>query len=153
MPDGMVQSFATAREAQRLLAAGGDLQLDRQLTLEMIHVQAWLFQSRWLPNLHWVILDAPEGGYFITSDRPVVWTAQGLEANAKPYWIKHEAVQLFVPLSSRTALIAGTTAVPSGTVVTHQRVNAVIAAHALSWLAGPTREVVEEAAAAGATLR
>jgi hypothetical protein len=152
MPDGLVKHFETAREAQQLLAAGGDLRLGRQLTLEMIHIQAWLFQSKWLPRLQWVILDAPKGGYFVTSDRPVIWTAGGVKTDAEPYWLEHEAVQLFVPLSSRTALLAGMTPVPADTEVDHRLINAVIAAHATSWIAGPTRAVVEEAAADGAAI-
>jgi hypothetical protein len=115
-------------------------------------MQAWYFQSKWLPRLHWVILDAPAGGYFVTTDRPVVWTAEGLKANAEPYWLDHEAVQLFVPLSSRTALMGGVATVPKGTPVRYRCVNAALAAHASSWIAGPTREIVEQAAADGAAL-
>jgi hypothetical protein len=41
---------------------------------EMVHLQAWDFQSRFFPRLSWKVLDAPGDPYFITCDRPALRT-------------------------------------------------------------------------------
>jgi len=110
--------------------------------LELMHVQAWYFQVRHFPRLSWVRLNTPDEEWFITSDRAVTWVADGI-ADTRPAALRHPTAQLVAPLTRKTALIGRHET--TGLNVTPRQINQFIACTASSWVAGPTRTVVEEA--------
>ncbi len=118
--------------------------MDRQATLEMVHFQAVYFQNRF-PLLSWAILDSPPAQFFITTDRPVVWGAEGFEADAPPGLLKHSAVQVMAPLTRTVALVGQPGAFTETAAFRPTEINSALAQHAESWVAGPTPEVVATA--------
>jgi Protein of unknown function (DUF4238) len=112
--------------------------------LELMHVQAWYFQVRHFPRLNWIRLDTPAEDWFVTSDRGVTWTAQGV-VNTPPAALRDETAQLVAPLTRNTTLFGGNQKAPLG--VNPREVNAFIASTASSWIAGPTESVVRQALA------
>jgi hypothetical protein len=112
--------------------------------LELVHLQAWYFQVRFFPRLHWIILDAPPGGHFIIGDRPVVWGFDGA-VGVQPRALRHPDVQLFATLTRSVALFAHHPSAPPPPTIQFQDVNRILASAAHEWIAGPTRVVVSEA--------
>ena len=110
--------------------------------LELMHMQAWYFQVRHFPRLNWVRLDAPVDDFFITSDRAVTWLADGF-ADTPPMALRHPTVQVFAPLTRKTTLIGRRET--KRLQVTPREVNRFIAFTASSWVAGPTKNIVEQA--------
>jgi hypothetical protein len=112
--------------------------------LEALHLQAWYFQVRHFPRLAWVKLTAPAGDSFITSDRGVAWLADGF-ADTPPAALRHPTTQVVAPLTKKVALVGrhGT----SSLHVTPREVNRFVAFAASEWIAGASKEIVEQALA------
>ena len=110
--------------------------------LECLHLQAWYFQIRHFPRLSWVRLTAPDGEFFITSDRGVAWLVDGY-ADTPPAALRHPTAQVVAPLTRKTALVGRHSAVRLN--VTPRDVNRFVAFASADWIAGPTREIVEQA--------
>jgi len=110
--------------------------------LEGIHMQAWYFQVRHFPSLHWRILAPPSGMSFITSDRGVSWSADG-EFHAPPSALRHPSAEVIAPLTAKLALLGRATA--SSVPVSAEMVNDRIARSAVEWVAGSSELVVSEA--------
>lgn len=121
---------------------GWKLVLRRDDQLEMLHLQAWYFQVRHFPRFSWVRLDAPDGEWFITSDRGVVWLVDGF-ADTPPAALRHPTAQVVAPLTRKIALVGryGTDRLQ----VTPREVNRFVAVAASDWIVGPTRDVVQRA--------
>lgn len=116
--------------------------------LEMIHMQAWYFQARHFPRLHWRIIAPPDGLEFITSDRGVTWSAAG-NYQAPPSALRHESAEVLAPLTARLALI-GRISEPSGPI-SAEEFNARVAMSAGEWIAGASEVSVTEALHARST--
>ncbi|MEK6407865.1 MAG: DUF4238 domain-containing protein [Acidobacteriota bacterium] len=116
--------------------------LTRDDPLEMMYMQAWYFQVRHFRRLSWVRLDAPDGEWFITSDRGVAWVVDGLP-DTPPAALRHPTAQVVAPLTRKIALVGrhGTHRLQ----VTPREVNRFVAFAASDWIVGPTRGVVETA--------
>lgn len=110
--------------------------------LEMLHMQAWYFQVRHFPSLSWTCLFAPPDGSFVTSDRGVAWLADG-QSNTPPAALRHPTAQVFAPLTNRIALVGRNEAQPMN--VTPRQINSHIASATSEWIAGASREIVEQA--------
>lgn len=110
--------------------------------LEMIHLQAWYFQVRHFPRLHWKLIAPPTGQSFITSDRCVSWSAGG-EVGIPPSALRHESAEVLAPLTCRLALIGRREAEPGP--VSAREVNNRIALSSIEWIAGSSENVVREA--------
>jgi hypothetical protein len=74
--------------------------------LDMIRMQAHIFETEHLPVLKWFKLTAPVGYYFITSDRPVCWDVPHLGASDSPAALRHPNVELTFTVDRNHALIA-----------------------------------------------
>ncbi|MBI3527299.1 MAG: DUF4238 domain-containing protein [Betaproteobacteria bacterium] len=116
--------------------------LQRDDHLEFLHLQAWHFQVQHFPRFSWVRLNTPDGEWFVTSDRVVTWLADGF-ADTPPAALRHPTTEVVAPLTRRTALIGRHET--QRLEVTPREVNRFIASTASSWVAGPTRSVVEQA--------
>lgn len=138
---GTRREVVDAEEFDAYRKQGWKLVLHRDDHLEMMHLQAWYFQVRHFPRLSWVRLNAPEGEYFITSDRGVAWVVDGY-ADTPPAALRHPTAQVVAPLTKHVALIGrhGT----SKLNVTPREVNLFVAFAASNWIAGPTKDVVEQ---------
>lgn len=110
--------------------------------LEGVHIQAYYFQARWFPRLRWFTLRPPEGEYFVLGDRPIGWGVPEC-LDAPPCCLRDEAAFLVAPLSHSLALVGRNDSRPWQ--VTPSQVNALLAAWAHDWVAGPTKDVVVEA--------
>lgn len=108
--------------------------------LELMHMQAWYLQVRHFPRLSWIRLNTPRDEWFITSDRVVTWLAGGL-ADTPPAALRNPTAQVVAPLTRKTALVGKQKA--QRLDVTPREVNRFIASTASSWIAGPTKCVVE----------
>lgn len=140
-PDtGERRQVSDSEEFRRLRVAGWKWILGRDDRLEMLHMQAWYFQVRHFPRLTWVRLNAPEGEWFITSDRGVSWIVDGF-ADGPPAALRHDTAQVIAPLTRKVALVGMHGSKKLG--VTPREVNRFIAASVSRWVAGPTKGVVE----------
>jgi uncharacterized protein DUF4238 len=110
--------------------------------LELIHMQAWYFQVRHFRRLCWVRLNAPDDGWFITSDRGVAWLVDGY-VDAPPAALRHPKAQVVAPLTRKVVLVGSNQT--DALRVTPRDVNRFTACVASNWIVGPTREVVEQA--------
>jgi hypothetical protein len=110
--------------------------------LEMVHMQAWYFQTRHFPRLSWTRLTAPEGVPFITSNRGVTWIVDGL-ADTPPAALRHHAAQVVAPLSQHVALVGRHASQTGPLRVSPREVNRFIASSTSDWIAGPNKEIIE----------
>lgn len=127
---------------EELRRNGWILKLSRDDHLELLHMQAWYCQVRHFPRLSWVKLTAPDGEFFITSDRSVAWLVDG-NADTPPAALRHPAAQVVAPLTRKTALVGRYGTAPLN--ATPREVNRFVAFATSDWIAGPTRESVEQA--------
>ena len=142
-PEFGVRTDVSDDEIEILRLAGWRWQLTNDDFLEMVHIQAYYFQARFFPRLAWRVLHAPEGTWFVTSDRPVAWGVDG-SWEVPPSALRHNRAELVVPISRSRALYATH---PNGVLldpVSPRQVNRVMATVAHHWIAGPERSVVEE---------
>lgn len=139
---GQRREVATFEELKAYHKLGWRLVLRSNDRLEMMHMQAWYFQVRHFPRLSWIRLNTRDDEWFVTSDRAVTWLAGGF-ADTPPAALRHPTAQLVAPLTRKTALVGRH---ETGRLeVTPREVNRFVAATASSWVAGPTRSVVEQA--------
>lgn len=139
---GETREAVTFDEFKSLSAQGWKWKLRNDDHLEMLHVQAWYFQTRHFPRMAWVRLNAPQGTSFITSDRAVAWIVDGY-ADAPPSALRDSSAQVVAPLTSTIALVGRHR---SGRLnVTPRDVNRFIAAAATDWVAGSSLDTVEQA--------
>jgi hypothetical protein len=123
--------------------AGWKIVLRREDHLELLHWQAWYFQVRHFPRLSWTRLQPPEGECFITSDRGVTWLVDGYHGQTTPAALRDPGAVVLAPLTKNLALVGHHGGEPLD--ATSWGVNALIAISASTWIAGPTREVVQRA--------
>jgi hypothetical protein len=129
-------------EFDELRKSGWRWVLRRDDNLEALHIQAWYFQVRHFPRLSWIWLTPPDGEFFITGDRGVAWLVDG-HADTPPAALRHPTAQVVAPLTREVALIGRHQT--SRLDVTPREVNRFIAFASADWIAGPTREAVEQA--------
>jgi hypothetical protein len=129
-------------EVEEYRKRGWKLILRRDDYLELLHLQAWYFQVRHFPRLNWIRLDAPEGKWFITSDRGVAWLVDGY-ADTPPSALRHPTAQVIAPLTRKIALVGRHST--ERLDITAPELNRFVAFAASDWVAGPTAEVVENA--------
>jgi hypothetical protein len=141
-PDSGERREVTSEEFEDYRKRGWKWVLSSEDKLEMLHMQAWYLQVRHFPRLKWSRLNAPDQGWFITSDRAVTWIVDGY-ADAPPAALRHPSAVVVAPLTRKITLIGRHAEQPLG--VTARQVNQFIAASASTWVAGPSREVVEQA--------
>ncbi len=115
-------------------------EFSKQDSLELMHIQAWYFQVRHFPRLMWTRLTAPDEDRFITSDRAVSWLADGY-ADTPPAALRHQTAEVVAPLTKNVALVGRNTVANTG--ITARDFNLRVAMCASTWIAGPTREVVQ----------
>jgi hypothetical protein len=139
---GQFRKTADLDEIGALHKEGWRIVLQRDDHLEMMHIQAWYFQVRFFPRFSWRRLNAPEGEYFVTSDRGVSWIVDGF-ADTPPTALRHPTAVIVAPLTKRLALIGR---YEDGSLeITARNVNRLVAFASSKWIAGPTRFVVERA--------
>ncbi len=160
-PDGLLASMRSNRNVQMrhtslgtrifpgyfdfesLTIAGWYPDLNEQTNfLETIHIQAYYLHVRFFPRFRWFTLHAPKGEFFVIADRAVGWAAGGY-ADAPPNCLRDPSAYVLAPLSRNLVLMGRHTKDPWN--VTTADVNAVIAAWAHEWIAGPTEHVVRAA--------
>lgn len=110
--------------------------------LEGVHIQAYYFQARWFPRLRWFTLRPPQGQYFVIGDRPVGWGVPDC-LDAPPSCLRDESAFIVAPLARDLALVGRND--PTPWEMTPRQVNAMLAAWAHDWVAGPTEDAVREA--------
>jgi hypothetical protein len=133
---------ATIEELNAYRMEGWRWVLSTQDRLECLHMQAWYFQVRHFRRLSWTRLDTPAGDWFITSDRAVTWLADGT-ADTPPAALRHPTSQVVATLTRKSALVGRHVTAPIA--VTPREVNRFVACTACEWIAGPTKDVVEQA--------
>jgi hypothetical protein len=142
-PDsGERQEVISAEDFDKYRDSGWKWVLRADDRLEMLHMQAWYLQVRHFPRLDWSRLYAPDPSWFVTSDRAVTWIVDGY-VNAPPAALRDPAAIVIAPLTRKVALVGRHGAHPLN--VTPRQVNQFVAASASNWLAGPSREVVDQA--------
>jgi len=108
-----------------------------------MRLQAWYYDTRHFPRLHWVLLTAPAGHAFVTSDRPVVWFVPGFGESADyPAALKSPAVELTMPLDRGHALLALGAPRAPGLRVTVDDVNRRTIAGAEHFVAAPAESLL-----------
>jgi hypothetical protein len=113
--------------------------------LEGIHIQAYYFQVRWFPRFRWYTLHAPKGQFFVIADRAVGWAADGF-IEAPPSCLRDPSAYVLAPVSRELILMGRHT---TGNLnVTPGHINTIIACSAHDWIAGPTKQTVEDALSA-----
>lgn len=110
--------------------------------LEGAHIQAYYFQARWFPRLHWFTLRPPSGSFFVIGDRPVGWGVPDC-LDAPPCCLRDPSAFLIAPLTRSLALVGRNDREPWS--VTPTQVNAILASWSHDWIAGPTSECVVDA--------
>lgn len=78
----------------------------------------------------------------ITSDRGVTWLADGY-ADTPPSALRHPTAQVIAPLTRSLALVGRHDT--DRLNITSSEVNRFVAFTASSWIAGPTKDIVESA--------
>jgi hypothetical protein len=117
--------------------------------LEGVHIQAYYFQVRWFPRLRWFTLRPTQRQYFVIGDRPVGWGVPEC-LDAPPCCLRDEAAFLVAPLSHSLVLAGRNESTPWE--VTPSQVNALLAAWAHEWIAGPKEDVVADVLRDGRTI-
>jgi hypothetical protein len=115
---------------------------ERANFLESAHIQAYYFQVRWFPRLRWFTLRPPEGTFFIIGDRPVGWGVPEC-LDAPPCCLRDSEAFLVAPLGRSLALLGRNNLKPWS--VTPSQINAMLAAWAHDWIAGPAAATVADA--------
>jgi hypothetical protein len=137
-----LREVASEEEFNRLRGLGWKWILRRDDLLEAMHMQAWYLQVRHFPRLEWLKLTPPAGEYFVIGDRGVSWLVDGY-ADTPPAALRDPTAQVVAPLTANLALVGRHGNRPLN--VTPRDVNRFVAFASNGWIAGPTREVVEQA--------
>jgi hypothetical protein len=109
--------------------------------LQAIHLQAYYFQVRWFPYLGWYTLHAPKGHFFIIAGA-VAWAADGY-VDAPPSCLRDPSAYVLAPISRELVLVRRHTKDNWNVSLGH--INTVIACWAHHWIAGTTKQTVEDA--------
>lgn len=125
--------------------------LDQSQYVDFIRLQAWCFQNR-LPSLTWILLTAPNGHSFLTSDRPLVWLIPGRGFADSPAALKDPGVEVTVPLNSRYALLAFSKEAAPPAEVKVLNINVRTMVYAEKFVAGPSPDGIEAAFSAASRL-
>jgi len=133
----------TYAEAEALSQVGWRVRLEGEDFLEVVSAFAFLFQVRHFPRLSWFRFDAPQGGFFVTGDVPVVWTVDG-RTHLPPSALKHPRVQLAAPLTTSVAVLACHPSASLPESIRVRAVNNMIGAAAQSFILGPGRGLVAQ---------
>jgi hypothetical protein len=160
-PEGLAKTTDRTRPVQLLhptlgaitIPAGQDLSLlldagwipdpsERSNFLEGVHIQAYYFQVRWFPRLHWFTLRPPSDESFIIGDRPVGWGVPDC-LDAPPCCLRDPSAFLIAPLSPSLVLVGRNDSHPWA--LTPRQVNAILAAWSYDWIAGPAVDVIANA--------
>lgn len=137
------QRHADNREEEETLRRDRWIQrLDRADKLELLHMQAKYFETRHFKILQWVQLTAPDGEFFVTSDRVVTWLVDGY-ADTPPAALGHPSAQVVAPLTKKVVLVGRHGTAPLNEP--SRSLNQFIACCATTWIAGPSRKIVEQA--------
>lgn len=141
---GERRHVVNAREFAAYRSQGWKWVFQRDDHLEALHLQAWYFQVRHFPRLAWVKLTAPVEDSFIASDRGVAWLVDGF-ADTPPAALRHPTAQVVAPLTKKVALVGrhGRNSLH----ITPREVNRLVAFAASEWVAGASKEIVEQALA------
>lgn len=110
--------------------------------LEALHMQAWYLQVRHFARLSWSRLDVPPGQTFITSDRAVTWIVDGF-IGTPPAALRDPNAMVVAALTSKTALLGCHER--SALQISPREVNRLTACTASKWIAGSSREIIEQA--------
>ena len=141
--EGAEREAATYAEAEALARDGWRMRLAGEDFLEMVTASAWFFQERHFPRLAWYRFDAPDGGYFVTGDVPVVWTVDG-RAHLPPRYLAHQRVQLAAPLTNKVAVLACHRSASFPDEIRVRAVNDMIGRASRSLILGPGRGLVAQ---------
>lgn len=140
---GMRREVTGAEQIGAYRKLGWKFVLRREDHLELLHGQAWYFLVRHFPRLSWTRLQPSEGECFITSDRGVTWLVDCYHGQTIPAALRDPGAVVLAPLTKNLALVGHHGGEPFD--ATSWAVNALIAISASTWIAGPTREVVQRA--------
>jgi hypothetical protein len=110
--------------------------------LEMLHLQAWYFQQRHFPRLTWLQLRPSKDEDFVIGDRGVSWLVDGY-ADMPPAALRDPAAEVIAPLTRKIVLVGRHDG--SAVALTPREVNQRIAFASSEWIAGPTKQAVEQA--------
>jgi hypothetical protein len=140
---GIQREVTATSEIEVYRKQGWRFVLRRDDHLELLHWQAWYLQVRHFPRLSWTRLQPPEGEFFVTSDRGVTWLIDGHHGETPPAALRDPGAVVVAPLTRNLALIGhhGKEALDA----TSWGINCLTAISASTWIAGPTREVVQRA--------
>jgi hypothetical protein len=133
---------ATLAQVVALRSGGWRIRLSDDQFQQILHLQAWAFQTKHFAKMSWGLMDAPAGHSFITSARPVVWTTDALGGLAPPGDLGEESAVVVAPLTRTVALVGHNTSGSRFRALPVREVNRYIARLAGSWIAGPTRDAV-----------
>lgn len=124
------------------------LEMSKDQFLDLVRMQAYLFQTVHLPRFQWVRLGSPVGRRFITSDRPVSWDVLSQGWQDYPVAMKHPQMDLIFPVSPKVALMAGhDRAHMLGSSITAPEFNQRVAAKAEQFLYAQDRTDLLDASA------
>jgi hypothetical protein len=116
--------------------------------LEIVRLQAWLFQNQHFPRLKWHLVRAPRGNDFVIGDRPVAW---GWEhwTDPPPAALQLEGVMLLAPLTRSLALLACREEDGPPSAVFPTDINRAMLLCARKWVAGPNQKLLEQLTQSG----
>ena len=117
---GEQRRFALGEAVVAIKSGSWQARLSKNQMIDAMRVQAWYFRFQHFSRLHWTVLTAPDGQFFLTSDRPVVWYVPGRGLADSPAALKQPGVELTVSLSRRFALLATPTSRPPRAEFDHQ---------------------------------
>jgi hypothetical protein len=139
---GLRREVMTWSEIDRYRRQGWRVIFCRDDHLQLLHLQAWEFQTRHFPRFSWIAIQPPSGQFFITSDRGVAWIVDGF-ADAPPAALWHAKAEIVAPLTRTLALVGR---LKTGALnVAPREVNRFVACAASGWIAGSTRDVIRQA--------
>ena len=75
--------------------------------LDVMRLQAYLFETQHFPQMKWLRARAPSGYNFVTADRPVCWDILGAGVGDSTAALRHPMAELTVPMDRNCALVAG----------------------------------------------
>jgi hypothetical protein len=103
---GEQRRFALAEAVAAIRSGTWQARLSKNQMIDVMRVQVWYFRFQHFSRLHWTVLTAPDGQFFLTSDRPIVWYVPGRGLADSPAALKQPGIELTVPVSRRFALLA-----------------------------------------------
>jgi hypothetical protein len=102
-----VVSVSFRHSRKYLESSDWKLEMTQDQFLDVVRLQAYLFQTIHFSRLKWVTVRPPDGQRFITSDRPATWDVMSFGWNSFPAVLKHPDVDLIFPVSPYVSLMGG----------------------------------------------